>query len=56
MFDHRWLTPDHAALRRKSRPNLPTLKSPSRVVPHSPQCSRVTLSSCWQTGQVAMTS
>ncbi|MBA3307293.1 MAG: hypothetical protein H0T04_01255 [Chloroflexi bacterium] len=20
MFDHRWLTPDHAALRRKSRP------------------------------------
>src|SRR5215218_3302390 len=41
---------------RVSRPKRPTVNSPSIVVPHSPQRSRVTASSLAQTGQVAMTS
>src|SRR6478735_6482625 len=41
---------------RFNRPNRPTLKSPSRVVPQLRQWSRVTASSLAQTGQVEMTS
>src|SRR5690242_4444659 len=41
---------------RLRRPNRPTENSPSRVVPHDAQCSRVTANSPEQTGQVEMTS
>src|SRR3954467_2558593 len=41
---------------RVSRPNRPTVNSPSNVVPQERQWRRVTFSSFEQTGQVAITS